>query len=76
LPSAHVERAARETGGPPATIMERAMRFIEETTRGPRNTERSARFSSAQVEALQLVLDAETARSAIGWAAGCRPWRR
>jgi biopolymer transport protein TolQ len=59
-----VERAAqmaRSTGGPPATIMERAMRFIEETTPALRETsERSARFSSAQVEALQLVLDAET----------------
>jgi len=59
-----LERAAqraRDTGGPPATIMERAMRFIEETTPALHGTsERSARFSSAQVEALQLVLDAET----------------
>lgn len=52
---------AREMGAPPSTIMERAMRFIEETTPGLHGTtERAARFSSAQVEALQLVLDAET----------------
>ncbi|MFL5594328.1 MAG: MotA/TolQ/ExbB proton channel family protein [Gemmatimonadaceae bacterium] len=52
---------ARRSHGPPATIMERAMRFIEETTPALSGTsERSARFSSAQVEALQLVLDAET----------------
>ena len=59
-----LERAAqlaRDTGGPPARIMERAMRFIEETRPALQGTsERSARFSSAQVEALQLVLDAET----------------
>jgi biopolymer transport protein TolQ len=59
-----VDRAsqlARSIGGPPATIMERAMRFMSETTPAMRETqERSARFSSAQVEALQLVLDAET----------------
>jgi len=59
-----VDRAAqlaRTDGGPPARIMERAMRFISETTPALRETsERSARFSSAQVEALQLVLDAET----------------
>jgi len=59
-----VDRAAqmaRSGGGPPAMIMERAMRFISETTPAMRETsERSARFSSAQVEALQLVLDAET----------------
>jgi biopolymer transport protein TolQ len=59
-----VDRAAqmaRSGGGPPARIMERAMRFISETTPALRETsERSARFSSAQVEALQLVLDAET----------------
>ena len=37
------------------------MRFIQETTPALHGTaERSARFSSAQVEALQLVLDAET----------------
>jgi biopolymer transport protein TolQ len=52
---------ARVSNGPPATIMERAMRFIEETTPALRETsERAARFSGAQVEALQLVLDAET----------------
>jgi biopolymer transport protein TolQ len=59
-----VERAAqmaRATGGPPAIIMDRAMRFIEETTPALHGTsERSPRFSGAQVEALQLVLDAET----------------
>src|SRR5215208_2944559 len=59
-----VESAAQiasRSNGPPATIMERAMRFIEETTPALSGTsERSARFSSAQVEALQLVLDAET----------------
>ncbi|HCU13336.1 MAG TPA: hypothetical protein DGB72_14535 [Gemmatimonadetes bacterium] len=59
-----VDRAsqlARSIGGPPAVIMERAMRFIAETTPAlSGTTERSARFSSAQVEALQLVLDAET----------------
>jgi biopolymer transport protein TolQ len=59
-----VERAAqmaRTGGGPPARIMERAMRFMAETTPAMRETsERSARYSSAQVEALQLVLDAET----------------
>ena len=58
------ERAAqlaRSVGGPPARMMERAMRFMAETTPAiSRTTERSARFSSAQVEALQLVLDAET----------------
>ena len=49
---------ARKTNGPPATIMERAMRFIEETTPALSGTsERSARFSASQVEALKLVLD-------------------
>ena len=52
---------ASESGGPPAKIMERATRFIEETRPAlAGSTERSARFSGAQVEALQLVLDAET----------------
>ena len=59
-----VERAAqmaRGTNGPPATIMERAMRFIQETTPALSGTaERAARFSGSQVEALRLVLDAET----------------
>lgn len=59
-----LERAAqlaRDAGRPPAAIMERATRFIQETTPGLGGTsDRSARFSSAQVEALQLVLDAET----------------
>ncbi len=54
-------RIARERTGPPAIVMERAMRFMEETTPAlAGTTERTARFSSAQVEALQLVLDAET----------------
>ena len=47
------ERAAqmaRTGGGPPARIMERAMRFIAETTPALHGTsERSARFSSAPV---------------------------
>jgi biopolymer transport protein TolQ len=52
---------ARGTNGPPATIMERAMRFIQETTPALAGTsERTARFSGSQVEALRLVLDAET----------------
>lgn len=52
---------ARGTNGPPATVMERAMRFIEETTPALSGTaERAARFSGSQVEALRLVLDAET----------------
>ena len=59
-----VDRAAqmaRGVGGSPARIMERAMRFIAETTPAiSKTSDRSARFSSAQVEALQLVLDAET----------------
>jgi len=59
-----VERAAqmaRSTSGPPATIMERAMRFIEETKPALSGTaERTARFSGSQVEALRLVLDSET----------------
>src|SRR2546423_9722139 len=54
-------RMARRSGGPPAEILERAMRFIEETTPALSGTsERSARFSASQVEALKLVLDAET----------------
>jgi biopolymer transport protein TolQ len=59
-----VERAAqmaRASSGPPAVIMERAMRFLEETTPALSGTsERAARFSGSQVEALRLVLDAET----------------
>ncbi len=59
-----VERAAqmaRSSDGPPATIMERAMRFMEETKPALSGTaERTARFSGSQVEALRLVLDAET----------------
>ena len=59
-----VERAAqvaRASSGPPAVITERAMRFLEETTPALSGTsERAARFSGSQVEALRLVLDAET----------------
>jgi len=52
---------ARRSSGPPATIIERAMRFIAETTPAlSRTSERTARFSGSQVEALRLVLDAET----------------
>ena len=52
---------ARATNGPPARIMERAMRFLQETTPALSGTsERAARFSGSQVEALRLVLDAET----------------
>jgi biopolymer transport protein TolQ len=58
---ARAQQMASETGGPPAKIMERATRFIEETKPALAGTaDRSARFSGAQVEALQLVLDAET----------------
>lgn len=54
-------RMARVSSGPPATITERAMRFIQETTPALHGTpERTARFSGSQVEALRLVLDAET----------------
>lgn len=52
---------ARGSNGPPARITERAMRFISETTPALAGTsERTARFSASQVEALKLVLDAET----------------
>jgi biopolymer transport protein TolQ len=52
---------ARGSNGPPATIMDRAMRFIQETRPALSGTsERAARFSGSQVEALRLVLDAET----------------
>jgi biopolymer transport protein TolQ len=58
---ARAQQMASEGGGPPAKIMERATRFIEETRPALAGTaDRSARFSGAQVEALQLVLDAET----------------
>ena len=43
---------ARGTNGPPARIMERATRFIAETTPALRETsERAARFSGSQVQA-------------------------
>jgi biopolymer transport protein TolQ len=52
---------ARASNGPPARIMDRAIRFIQETTPALSGTsERAARFSGSQVEALRLVLDAET----------------
>ncbi|HXG71736.1 MAG TPA: MotA/TolQ/ExbB proton channel family protein [Gemmatimonadaceae bacterium] len=52
---------ARRTRGPHAVIMERAIRFIEETTPALAGTpDRAARLSGSQVEALRLVLDAET----------------
>jgi biopolymer transport protein TolQ len=52
---------ARGSNGPPATLMDRAMRFIQETRPALSGTsERAARFSGSQVEALRLVLDAET----------------
>jgi biopolymer transport protein TolQ len=54
-------RMARGSNGPPATLMDRAMRFIQETRPALSGTsERAARFSGSQVEALRLVLDAET----------------
>lgn len=58
---ARAAQMARSSKGPPATIMERAMRFMQETTPALSGTaERTARFSGSQVEALRLVLDAET----------------
>lgn len=52
---------ARRTRGPHAEIMERAIRFIDETTPALAGTpDRAARLSGSQVEALRLVLDAET----------------
>ena len=52
---------ARRSNGPPAPIMDRATRFMQETTPALAGTaERAARFSGSQVEALRLVLDAET----------------
>jgi len=52
---------ARRTRGPHAEIMERAIRFIEETTPALAGTpDRAARLSGSQVEALRLVLDSET----------------
>jgi biopolymer transport protein TolQ len=54
-------KMARGSNGPPATLMDRAMRFIQETRPALSGTsERAARFSGSQVEALRLVLDAET----------------
>ena len=51
----------RRTGGPHASLMDRAVRFIEETKPALSGTaERTARLSASQVESLRLVLDAET----------------
>jgi biopolymer transport protein TolQ len=51
----------RRTGGPHASLMDRALRFIEETKPALSGTaERTARLSASQVESLRLVLDAET----------------
>ena|SRR5438552_3436388 len=51
----------RRTGGPHAALMDRAVRFLEETKPALTGTaERTARFSASQVESLRLVLDAET----------------
>jgi biopolymer transport protein TolQ len=53
--------AVSRVGGPHAALMNRAMRFIKETTPALSGTaERSARFSASQVESLRLVLDSET----------------
>jgi biopolymer transport protein TolQ len=53
--------AVGRVGGPHAALMDRAMRFIKETTPALSGTaERSARFSASQVESLRLVLDSET----------------
>jgi biopolymer transport protein TolQ len=55
------ESAVGRVGGPHAALMDRAMRFIKETTPALSGTpERSARFSASQVESLRLVLDSET----------------
>lgn len=53
--------AVSRAGGPHAALMDRAMRFIQETTPALSGTsERRARFSASQVESLRLVLDSET----------------
>ncbi len=55
------EAAVRHAGGPHAALMDRATRFIRETTPALSGTvERNARFSASQVESLRLVLDSET----------------
>lgn len=55
------ESAVRRAGGPHAALMDRATRFIRETTPALSGTlERSARFSASQVESLRLVMDSET----------------
>src|SRR6266536_2964554 len=44
----------RRTGGPHASLMDRALRFLEETKPAlAGNTERTARFSASQVESLR-----------------------
>lgn len=58
---AQASAAVSRTGGPHAVLMDRAMRFIDETTPALSGTvERSARLSASQVESLRLVLDSET----------------
>ncbi|MDQ6718158.1 MAG: MotA/TolQ/ExbB proton channel family protein [Gemmatimonadota bacterium] len=53
--------AVGRAGGPHAVLMDRAMRFIQETTPAISGSpDRSARFSASQVESLRLVLDSET----------------
>lgn len=54
--------ARRLEGSPYARVVERAMEFLTQTKPAiPGTAERSARLSASQVEALQLVLDAEVA---------------
>lgn len=58
---AQAESAVGRAGGPHAVLMDRAMRFIQETTPAiTGSAERSARFSASQVESLRLVLDSQT----------------
>jgi len=65
-----------ERGGPPATIMERAMRFMKRRRRRFADVGARARFSGAQVEALQLVLDAETTTERDRLGRWFHRWRR
>lgn len=57
-----VSRAARKGNPNPFTrVFERGQQFISDTTPAmPATPERTARFSASQVEALRLVLDAQT----------------
>ncbi len=55
------EIALRSPASPPKSVMARATRFITETTPALSSTsERKARLSASQVEALRLVLDSES----------------